>query len=71
MNKILLIGPPGCGKTTIVQKLAKMLSGAAGFLTAEIREEGGRKGFRLIDQRSGEGQVLSHVNIKGSRRVGK
>jgi len=45
--KILLTGPPGCGKTTAVIRIVERLDShkAAGFYTHEIRIDGVRKGF--------------------------
>jgi nucleoside-triphosphatase len=72
-QKILLTGPPGCGKTTAIMKIVSALKDRrkmAGFYTEEIREAGQRKGFRWhrLDGRTG---VLAHVDIKGPYRVGK
>ncbi len=57
-TKVLLTGPPGCGKTTVARKIAGILgSGAIGFFTEEVREAtGARTGFRVesIDGRKGE-----------------
>ena len=41
---ILLTGPPGCGKTTLVGRLIDELAGKrlAGFYTEEIRQDGCR-----------------------------
>ncbi len=71
--RVLLTGPPGCGKTTavvgIVGALGKKVR-MAGFYTEEIREAGRRVGFRWhrLDGRTG---TLAHVKIKGSHRVSK
>lgn len=67
----LLTGPPGCGKTTLVRRLADSLSGIglAGFLTEEVRESGMRQGFLARDF-AGRSCVLAHRGIKSSRRVG-
>lgn len=72
-RRILLTGPPGCGKTTAVQKIVGTLGRKltmAGFFTEEIREAGQRVGFRWqrLDGRSG---TLAHVNIKSPQRVSK
>lgn len=71
-TKILLTGPPRCGKTTAVMKIVAALRDVdvAGFYTEEIRESGKRKGFRwkLLDGASG---TLAHVCIKGPHRVGR
>ena len=57
-RKILVTGPPGCGKTTVVRKVAHALgASAAGFLTEEVRDgRGQRTGFRVatLDGRRGE-----------------
>jgi nucleoside-triphosphatase len=69
--RILLTGPPRCGKTTVVQKVVARFPGqAAGFYTREVREKGERVGFEIVTL---DGQVawLSHVNFPGPRRVGK
>lgn len=67
---VLITGPPGSGKTTLIKKLAARLPAAEGFYTEEIREGGTRRGFRLVALDGSEG-ILSHVDIKGPRRVGK
>jgi len=70
--KILLTGPPGCGKTTAVVKIVGRLDArrTAGFCTEEIRDAGKRVGFdwRRLDGRTG---ILAHVDIRGPHRVGK
>ena len=49
-RRILLTGPPGCGKTTVVGKVADILrNGASGFYTEEIRDaKKQRIGFRVV-----------------------
>ena len=71
-TKILLTGPPGCGKTTAIMKVVEQLSAdrAAGFYTQEIREAGERKGFRWRRLDGAEG-VLAHVGIKSRCKVGR
>ena len=71
--RILLTGPPGCGKTTAVRKIVTALDKKlrmAGFYTQEIREAGSRVGFRWhrLDGRTG---TLAHVGIKSPYRVSK
>lgn len=72
IRNVLITGFPGVGKTTLITRLCNELKGLslAGFYTAEIREEGVRKGFRLISL-DGRESVLSHVDIGSPFRVGK
>lgn len=82
-RRILLTGRPGCGKTTVVRKVADLLGGAAsGFYTEEVRDDKGQRiGFRvtsldgkrgeLADKRPGPGpRVGSYlVNVKAFERI--
>jgi len=69
IKNLLVTGPPGCGKTTLLRRIVGELP-MAGFYTEEIREGGERSGFALVglDGRRG---VLSHIRVKGSPRVGR
>ncbi len=69
---ILLTGPPGCGKTTLVQSLIRSLEGRrlAGIVTPEIRRER-RTGFLIADLATGAEEVLASVEIRGGPRVGR
>ena len=60
------------GKTTLIRRVAEELRdfNPVGFYTAEIREEGSRKGFELISL-DGRRRVLSHVDIRSHHRVGR
>lgn len=71
-KNILITGLPGVGKTSLITKLCDALKGLslAGFYTTEIREEGVRKGFRLISL-DGRKSVLAHVDFRSHFRVGK
>ncbi len=69
--KILLTGPPGCGKTTAIRQVLDHLHCEAhGFTTQEIREGGRRTGFKLTTLDGREG-LLAHTRIPGRPRVGK
>ena len=46
--KILLTGPPGVGKTTLIKYLCEQLGNCSGFYTEEIREGGKRIGFNIV-----------------------
>ena len=67
---ILIQGPPGIGKTTVIIKLSKLLKNLSGFYTEEMREKGKRVGF-CVRSFQGEKGILAHQNYKGKYRVGK
>jgi nucleoside-triphosphatase len=70
-KNILITGLPGVGKTTLIKKLYEELKPLrpVGFYTAEIRQEGVRKGFELISLDGTRG-LLSHRELKSPYRVG-
>lgn len=73
MSRILLLtGAPGVGKTTLVRRVTSGLGGlrVAGFTTGEIREEGRRLGFRIVDF-EGRERIMAHVDFPGPARVGR
>ena len=71
-KNILLTGPPGVGKTTMIQKIAERIKQfhPVGFYTSEIREGGIREGFELISLDGRKG-LLSHRDLHSPYRVGK
>ena len=71
-KNLLITGLPGVGKTTLIKKLSEALNGfhPIGFYTEEIREEGMRKGFGLIDLEGRRG-LLSHQDIRSAYKVGQ
>ena len=71
-QKILLTGRPGCGKTTLIKRLASRLAqSAGGFYTEEIRDRGTRVGFKIVTL-DGDEVVFAHVQkIESSARLGK
>jgi len=70
-RKVLLTGPPGCGKTTLIKRVVNKLKlPAGGFYTEEIREHGQRVGFKIVTL-AGEETVLAHLDFKTANRVGK
>ena len=71
MKNILICGPPGVGKTTLIKKILKNINlKAGGFYTEEIRERSNRVGFKIISLDNQEG-ILAHIRVKGMKRVGR
>ncbi len=72
--RIFISGYPGCGKTTLIKELGRLLQtrkfNIVGFYTEEIREKGKRVGFRITGW-DGVSDVFAHVKIHSSIRVGK
>ncbi len=76
MLRVLVTGPPGVGKTTLVRRVADHAKSLGlevyGFVTTEVREGGSRVGFRIIDINSGKEAWLAHVSLfAGGPVVGK
>ncbi|HSF04731.1 MAG TPA: nucleoside-triphosphatase [Methylomirabilota bacterium] len=71
MSVLLLTGPPGSGKTTVLRRAADALRGwrLGGFYTAEIRERGVRRGFRAVTL-DGNARDMARVDFPGPARVG-
>jgi len=70
-RNILITGPPGCGKSTVIEKVInRMKEPVGGFFTREIKERDRRVGFSIntVDGREG---ILAHQNIRSQFRVGK
>uniref|UniRef100_A0A3P9NSH3 Nucleoside-triphosphatase, cancer-related n=1 Tax=Poecilia reticulata TaxID=8081 RepID=A0A3P9NSH3_POERE len=68
---VFLTGPPGVGKTTLVQKACEALVssgvGVEGFYTEEVREGGRRVGFDVVTL-AGERGHLSRISTSHGRR---
>jgi nucleoside-triphosphatase len=72
VKNLLLTGPPGCGKTTVIRRLIERLGDLrlAGFYTQEIRKQGQRIGFEAVSL-SGRCALLAHVESRSRHRVGR
>lgn len=76
MKHVLLItGPPGIGKTTVLSKTLDIVKGkgfrVGGMLSREVREGGVRVGFEIFDLNSGRRGWLARVNQQTGPRIGK
>jgi nucleoside-triphosphatase len=71
----LLTGTPGVGKTTVLFKVADALKArgisVGGMVSCEVREDGLRVGFEIVDLGSGKRGWLAQVNQKIGPKVGK
>ncbi len=79
MPTVLVTGPPGCGKTTLMRRaVAELGVPAAGFYTEEIRSPstgsgqaaGRREGFALVTL-DGRRATLASVRIRSPHRVSR
>lgn len=76
-EKILITGPPRCGKSTLISKLIEYYNNKKdytiyGFLTPEIRKRGNRIGFNIVDIYSGKISQLARVgDFKTKYKLGK
>ena len=64
-KNLLLTGSPGCGKTTVLERVVEHLGDhrLAGFLTLELREHGQRVGFEAVGL-GGRRVILAHVRFR-------
>ena len=71
MKHLLIVGRPGVGKTTLLQRLIQALRGQPidGFITEELREHEQRAGFWLSTV-DGRQVLLAHRRMERGVRVG-
>jgi len=69
---ILIQGKPGCGKSTLIQKMIKLMQQKGkqigGINTPELRE-GQRLGFEIVDMITGDRGILAHKSQPEGPRV--
>ncbi len=71
-HNIFITGPPRSGKSTLIGEVIDELNlKAEGLRTPEIRKEGQRVGFKLLDVKSGEEGILAHVDLEEGPKVSK
>jgi len=76
MNRknILITGPPGIGKTTLIKKITDTLRKykPAGFYTEEVKDERGKRiGFDIVNISNKQRGVLARISGRGPYRVGR
>ncbi|WWQ61542.1 NTPase [Sulfolobus tengchongensis] len=73
--RVFITGNPGVGKTTILLFLVKELTNrsykVAGFYCPEVREQGRRVGFQIVDISTNERDWLAKENEPGRIKIGK
>jgi nucleoside-triphosphatase THEP1 len=70
-RNILFTGLPGCGKSTVIEKIVQRINRpSTGFFTREIRDRGRRVGFSITTL-NGQYGILAHIDIRSHIRVGK
>ena len=63
----LVTGPPGCGKSYLVERVIEILErSATGFYTREVRERGRRTGFSIVTL-DGKRGILAGIGRPGPR----
>ena len=72
---LLLTGSPGVGKTTVLLRVVESLKAkgysVGGMISREVRSDGVRVGFEVLDLGSGRRGWLAHVNQPSGPQVGK
>ena len=74
---ILIRGRPGSGKSTAVSLIIKEVRNAkddlkiGGIVTPEIRLEGRRTGFKVVDLLTGDEMILASISFQRPTKVGR
>jgi len=70
-KNILFTGFPGCGKSTVIEKIVQRIDRpCTGFFTREMRDLGRRVGFSITTL-DGKHGILAHIDVRSRKRVGK
>lgn len=74
-KNFLITGPPRSGKSTVIKKALSALDSkglkAGGIYCPEIRENGKRVGFKIVDIMTGNSKILAHVEQPEGPKVSK
>jgi nucleoside-triphosphatase len=69
-KNILLTGMPKSGKSTLLERIVTEQTNKVGILTREIREEGIRTGFEVVNYK-GEHIPIASINFESNIQVSK
>lgn len=68
---IVVVGPPRCGKSTLIERVVRQLDRpATGFFTRELKTGERRVGF-AIETLDGKRGILAHQDLKSRYQVGR
>jgi nucleoside-triphosphatase len=74
-TNIIVTGPPGSGKTRLIQKIVEDLKKqglvVGGLLTPEVRVGTERTGFHILDVLTGDKGLMADASIQSDIRVGR
>lgn len=74
-DNLLVTGPPRIGKTTVIQRVQENLDAhgyvAGGIYCPELRSDGTRVGFEIVDVMTGDTRVMAHIDRDEGPQVGK
>lgn len=62
-QNILITGPPASGKSTFIQEIIKGKK-VSGIVTPEIRKDGQRWGFKVVNIKNGRAAIFASVEMK-------
>jgi len=73
--KLLISGPPASGKSTLISKMVDFLRKGGikvgGIITPEIRENGIRMGFKVVNLMTLKESVFASINYESNYKVGR
>jgi len=73
--RFFISGPPASGKSTLVSKVVDFLRKndikIGGIVTPEVRDNGRRIGFKVVDLMTLKESIFASINYKSNYRVGK